>query len=287
MRTYTHLIESKSTANVANILENDWVFRSLTERDYGIDGMLEHYVITGIDKKGHPVHSNDGISAFVQIKGHETKTKFDKNKITNEQISLNTLKYIENLTMPCVLIKCSSLKGSNEFHYVWLQQYIRFVLNEEMPNWRSKGGVEKEVKITIKIPKENIYPNNKEKLEYILGKDRYLLELAKYHEQFENIDAFVKHWKQELGVGPIDNAINGLKIIKSLGYLLETNQAQLRMDNVTDLFKKISNLQFPDLNSDVDITDDDMFPFELLDSEIDSYSFLQNIFKSENFQYDY
>lgn len=52
MRTYQHVIDTKSIKKLLNLFPNEWVIRELTARDYGTDLVIEIFTLVRNNK--HP-----------------------------------------------------------------------------------------------------------------------------------------------------------------------------------------------------------------------------------------
>lgn len=122
-RTENHRIETKSRLVFQNAISKyaeprlkitDVMYREFTERDYGIDAMIE------IFESNNP----SGKFAFIQFKG--TSSKINKLKTTNfvscKGISKSNLYYCRQTNNPVILVYVSTYDG--EFYYIDLQKAI-------------------------------------------------------------------------------------------------------------------------------------------------------------------
>ncbi|MDQ7098735.1 MULTISPECIES: DUF4365 domain-containing protein [unclassified Serratia (in: enterobacteria)] len=78
MRTVQHIIDTRSIKRVLNILPDHWVIRELTERDYGIDLLIEIFEKNNKDKNDHDVFVSTGAIFHAQVKGTNSTLKVDK-----------------------------------------------------------------------------------------------------------------------------------------------------------------------------------------------------------------
>ncbi|WP_162557243.1 DUF4365 domain-containing protein, partial [Proteus mirabilis] len=132
MRSQSHFVETEAIKIVHNqIPSKNWVLRSIGERDYGSDFMIELF-----DNK-----ESTGDCFFVQSKGTE-KTFTEDVKIS---FPVNTIKYAMLFNVPFFLFYTSITSKQTKF--IWLQKYTNLVLNEK--NWEDKKS------ITIYFPEEN------------------------------------------------------------------------------------------------------------------------------------
>lgn len=136
-RINSHKIESQGLDNFRKIVNKDnGLFRELSGRDYGIDGMIELFSEQG-DITGRVI--------LVQVK--TTSETIEKNKRSNDvsiSLSLSSLEYSKQKNIPFVLIH-NSLKNEEEYYY--------FLLN-------GVDSVENQKSSTIRIPLNNKFINS-------------------------------------------------------------------------------------------------------------------------------
>ncbi len=142
-RVSSHVIETQSSdwfkLKVNKFYENgDALFREISGRDYGIDGIIELF------NNGQPT----GKFALIQIKG--TKKKITPMIRTPEfiscKVSSSNAKYAFQRNIPVILVYVS-LCGNNLFYYADL----RTIITEE-----HRQKVNRQKDITVKIPCENV-----------------------------------------------------------------------------------------------------------------------------------
>lgn len=116
-RTKSHIIETNSGDYFKTIIDslypnNDALVRQWTEKDYGIDFVVEFF------NDGYPT----GNIAYVQLKGTEEKIK--KNKLSDyvscPNVSLCSLEYAKQDKIPFILIYVS-LAEPKEFYFIDIQ----------------------------------------------------------------------------------------------------------------------------------------------------------------------
>lgn len=149
-RIETHRIDTKAVRTIFTHLSENWLVRSLEERDYGIDLQLERF------------DSDDatGDFIFVQVKG--TDGTFEED--VKLSFPVETIKYALMFDVPFFLFHTSN--KSKETKFVWLQKYVELKLEPENADWKSQGHV------TIYFPKENDLQCNDEKISGIIRKDK-------------------------------------------------------------------------------------------------------------------
>ncbi|WP_137918340.1 DUF4365 domain-containing protein [Hydrogenophaga sp. 2FB] len=134
-RSDTHRIDTDAVRVVRTLLTSDWIERSVEDRDYGIDMMLEAF--DGKDPTGTLV--------LFQIKGHEAS--FGTEPVTFS-VPVKTLLYARMFQAPFFLVHVSNT--DRKAHFVWLQKYIDTRLSADSPRW------DRQAHVTIHFPNENI-----------------------------------------------------------------------------------------------------------------------------------
>lgn len=139
-RIASHAKETKSRDFIRNILDtDDSLIREWTERDYGIDFLLELF------DNGFPT----GKLAFLQIKGTEKIEKLKKTDEVSCQVSRSSLFYALQDIIPFVVIYVSISEGI--FFYIDLQS-IRESFTDKLESDQEK--------INIRIPFDNCVRDN-------------------------------------------------------------------------------------------------------------------------------
>ena len=137
MRTTQHVIDTRTIKQVLNLLPDHWVIRELTERDYGIDLMVEIFEKTGEDKYCHDIFDSTGAIIHIQVKGTESKLEPTKDGTFSYQMGKSALSYVENFSTPFLLFRVDISLSPAKAYFIWLQQYIKDILDSERPNWRT------------------------------------------------------------------------------------------------------------------------------------------------------
>jgi hypothetical protein len=134
-RSNTHRIDTDAVRVVRTLLTSDWIERSVEDRDYGIDMMLEAF--DGKDPTGTLV--------LFQIKGYEGS--FGTEPVTFS-VPVKTLLYARMFQAPFFLLHVSN--SDRKAHFVWLQKYIDTRLSTDSPRW------DRQTHVTIHFPNENV-----------------------------------------------------------------------------------------------------------------------------------
>ncbi|MCL2445657.1 MAG: DUF4365 domain-containing protein [Oscillospiraceae bacterium] len=140
-----HIIDSLACGLVAAQFDpKTWIVRDVTERDYGIDKIVERFDSAGF---------TTGDWALLQIKG--TKDTHPKRASTQIYFWLNkkTIEYAQQFTTPFYLVRC--YVEPNISYFVWLQHYIECNRNTLEERTRKVKKIEIE-EVKIVFPKQNM-----------------------------------------------------------------------------------------------------------------------------------
>lgn len=140
LRSDTHRIDTLAVRRLISVMNENWIVRDLSERDYGIDLMVEYW------DHERPT----GKTAFFQIKGKRDPVIVLKRDpvVSFYDFPVKTLLYAEHFPEPFFLIHLS-VEKDQPIYFLWLQRYIQLELNRTTPEWRN------EEKINITIPSIN------------------------------------------------------------------------------------------------------------------------------------
>ncbi|MCA8256697.1 DUF4365 domain-containing protein [Burkholderia sp. AU31624] len=142
----THKVDTRAVRLVMSQLDENWLIRSLDERDYGIDLQLEYF------DSDLPT----GLVTFIQIKG--TEESFENEE--SFSLPVKTLLYAELFSAPFFLFRTSLTDKLTRF--AWLQKFSTTALPLTSPNWRYQESVE------ITLPADNDLVDNCEKFKNIV-----------------------------------------------------------------------------------------------------------------------
>jgi hypothetical protein len=184
MRTQAHIVDTKAVKKVLNLLPDYWVVRELTERDYGIDLVVEIFVPGLKDKKGNDAFDASGAIFHIQIKGTSKKFRTSKDGTINYSIDKKSLKYVEKFSVPFFLFRVGVSSDLDKCYFIWIQRYIKDVLDIEDTSWREST----KKSLRVYMPKENIVSARIERIEEIAFRPKYLEELIEYRELYGDLD---------------------------------------------------------------------------------------------------
>ena len=240
MRTYQHIIDTKAIRQVLNAMPEYCVIRELTERDYGIDLMIELFSKTGEDKNKHPVYDTTGHVCYLQVKGTDKELKINSDNAISFNIDKKSLYYVEKFSTPFLLLRVCTLKGKEGIYFLWLQRYISDKLDTDDPNWRTR----ETDSISLYIPTHNNLKDRFEKIEKISWRIKYIEELAEFHEKFTEIKMGLegiiysqnkfKHFTELIG---------NLNRLSQLRTLLAKNNCCISQKCITELVDYIDEVE--------------------------------------------
>ncbi|KQQ96100.1 DUF4365 domain-containing protein [Massilia sp. Leaf139] len=128
-RTAQHRTDTLAMKKVSLELGQDLLLRSIDERDYGVDALVERY-------------NSNGAGQFLvfQVKGTQDAIKVGKKGIHLSGFPRRTALYAEEFVHPFIVAYTSVKDGprdSSPIYYLWLQRYIEYSLDVDEPGWRT------------------------------------------------------------------------------------------------------------------------------------------------------
>ena len=149
LRTQQHRVDTLAMKKVGIALGEDLLIRSMEERDYGVDAMVELF-------DGKSV----GQMLFLQVKGTDSEIKplvSNQGVVALGGFPRKILLYAEQFVYPFIVAYTSVQQGAPDpspVYFLWLQRHIERVLDVEQPDWRSDS----QNTITLHIPSKQIDP---------------------------------------------------------------------------------------------------------------------------------
>lgn len=145
-RISTHEIETRSKDNIRALINADGrgLFRELSERDYGIDAMVEVFEDGCITGK----------FAMLQCKGKEeqiTPLKSEPDYVSCPGISASNISYLDQDKVMVILVY-GSVKDRDNFYYADLKEVIT---DEQIETLKDETK-----KVTVRIPVTNNAKDN-------------------------------------------------------------------------------------------------------------------------------
>jgi len=242
MRTYSHIIDTKSIKKVLNSFPDYWVVRDLSERDYGTDLLVEIFSTAEKDINRNTEYFSTGYICNLQVKGTNEPLKISSDNSIHFSFGKKALLYVEKFSIPFVLLRVDVSTKEGNIYFLWLQRYIKDVLDHEKPNWRDC----EQKSFTLKIPSKNILSTNYKKIEIISSYIKYREELVEFIEIFTEMHA---GW-EGLSKGIIiytDDAYKEVKLnlmkISRLTTLFSMNKSHVKKSFVVDLYDFICDIE--------------------------------------------
>lgn len=241
MRTYQHVIDSKAIKKTLQAIPDYWVVRELSERDYGIDLMIEIFSEAGTDQNGHDVYETTGHVCYLQLKGTNSELTINQDDSTvSFSIEKKALLYVEKFSTPFILVRTCTLDESDSIYYLWLQRYILEILDVNAPDWRTSS----QNHFTVRIPITNKLPDNSAKIEKISSRIKYIEEHAEFYERYILMQrGYQLMINGEFTEEQFGYFINDLKRIQTFHTLLTYNNCQVDVDDITNLIAYIHQVR--------------------------------------------
>lgn len=244
MRTQAHIIDSRAVKAVMAQLPDQWVVRELTERDYGIDLMVEIFASGVQDANGKAAFAATGSVFHIQIKGTEESLEPVRAGTINHCIDKKSLSYVEKYSIPFFLFRVS-VADPQKIYFLWIQRYIKDVMDRETPMWREANSDS----ITVRIPPENILPEGIGKVERIAFRPKYLEELVEFSEIYEDIASRISAilaGTHDVNEEVIEDLKSRAYRVRRLNVLLTRNHCCIDRQSVDALIQYIIGLDSPD-----------------------------------------
>lgn len=185
MRTYQHVIDTRAIKRVLGLLPHHWVIRELTERDYGIDLIVEIFEEAGVNSKKHKIYDSTGAIFHIQVKGTDSKLKAKTDGTFSYSMSKYALSYAESFITPFFLFRVDVSTLDAKSYFIWTQRYIKDVLDLQKVSWRT----DRQNSFVVNIPPHNVVANRLEKIEKIASRPKLIQELVEFRENYFHLSS--------------------------------------------------------------------------------------------------
>jgi len=138
-RDDNHRIETRAVRSAISDMSPDWLVRSLEDRDYGVDLLIEFFADDRFPT---------GMFANAQSKGMEGKASHLTDGSISAKIPLKTLLYAQRISQPFFLLHTSL--EEDKTYFAWLQRSIRYTLRK---GWESG---KEDSERSIRIPSHHV-----------------------------------------------------------------------------------------------------------------------------------
>lgn len=193
-RTNSHRIDTLAMKKVSLQLGADLLIRSIEERDYGVDALVEYF-------EGDDI----GQLLFLQIKGTENPiTESSKGGyVALSDFPKRTMLYAEQFIQPFIVVYTSVEKqqaDNSPSYWIWLQDYIERTADIKQPNWRSNDSET----MTLHLPLANQIATGQDTLKQLAKKalfdsqcHRFIMTYARL-QALENETAWSSTYSDEV-----------------------------------------------------------------------------------------
>ena len=274
MRNFEHVIDTKAIKKTLTSIPDYWVVRDLSERDYGIDLMMEIFSEKGVDDNDNPKYDSTGQVCYLQVKGTSKEIAINDDDTISFTVKKKLLLYVEKFPIPFILVRAFVNSHSNNVYFIWLQRYIMEVIDVNNPGWRTGG----QQNFTIRIPVSNKMDTNHSKIEKMSIRIKYIEEYSEFHSRFAHIIQALKSLIGGRVVTDFNYFITELRRIKNLKTLMNNNNCSINESNIDVLINVFVDYQtnMGSLNSLDDIYD--WYNLDLLYHENDMRNITEGLF---------
>lgn len=157
VRPEQHETDTAARKMLASALPDAWVDRLDKGGDYGIDDEVEIFT------EG----STTGLVLLIQRKGFAEEPPSEEITELVYDVPVKTLHYAELFAPPVLLALVPVGADAPCFYYLWLQEYIRVVLDQSNGGWRDN----KET-VRVRVPTANRMPGDEQRLVHIAAAPR-------------------------------------------------------------------------------------------------------------------
>ncbi len=170
----------------------DLLIRSIDERDYGVDAMVEYF-------EGDDV----GQLIFLQVKG---TAKPIVPLVKEEAVSLpdfpkRTMLYAEQFIQPFIVAYTSvemREADTSPIYWIWLQDYIERTADIQQPNWRSEDSET----MPLHLPLTNVIATGQGALKALANKALFDSQCHRFIKTYARLQALEKEtdWSEVYGL---------------------------------------------------------------------------------------
>jgi len=252
------------------LLPDEWVIRELTERDYGIDLLVEIFAEVGVDKHQNKTYESTGAVFHIQIKGTASELQPKRNGKFSYSMSKYALSYFENFSTPCFLFLVDVSGPQKKSYFVWIQKYIKEVLDSKRPSWRT----DKQDSFVIHVPPQNDVESKREKIQKIASRPRFIQEVVEFREIYFHLKSQLNNassGKFKINKQSLDHMKLLARQIYNLNIIFKYNNCCIDKSNAEDLLHFVNSLtESSKLKKFADSPH--QFNFDLLASSIENLS---------------
>lgn len=193
------------------------------------------------DGNNKDAYDSSGAVFHIQIKGTEDAINPVKEETSNYSIDKKSLIYVEKFSVPFFLFRVDVSASSGEIYFIWIQRYIKDVLDVESPFWRENPPKS----ITVRIPMKNEVSSSIERIQKIAFQPKYVEELVEYREFFDDCNSRISAIlaeQHELNDEVIADLRNKAYRVRRLNVLLTQNDCCITHSCVDDFILYLDQL---------------------------------------------
>ena len=280
MRTVQHITDTRAIKRVLQILPDPWLIRELTERDYGIVLLVEIFEHSGVEPHGHAIYNSTGSVFHAQVKGTNSPISFRQDGQIGFQLSKKAILYAESFSTPFLLLMVDLSSDEAESYFLWIQRYIRYVLDSSHPAWRTM----EQKPFAVAIPPHNKLSSEMAKIERIAARPRLIQELVEFRESYFHLTAQLEaasSGNYNLDEGAIGELTLLARQITNLRVIYQHNNCSIGRSCAEDLFSFVTSIHAGSDRSGLsDIPHRENF--DLLSSSLEGLHFIENFIESSS-----
>lgn len=200
IRPEAHEVDTLARRRVPDALPAAWEHREMTGRDYGIDMMVELFDSA----------ASTGSFLLLQIKGTQAAVESDVHSLAFD-VPVGNLRYAELFAVPVLLAVCPVTANPPRFYYLWMQEYIRVVLNMDNATWRQNKAT-----VRVEIPTMNLMPTSENHLAFIASFPQRLFGWTQVARILHELHFLFKEVPENINLRAVLRCLNEMKEIPSL-----------------------------------------------------------------------
>jgi hypothetical protein len=191
-RTLAHRVDTLAMKKVSLHLGADLLIRSIDERDYGVDALVEYF-------EGNDV----GQLLFLQVKGtgKPIVPLLNGSDVSLPDFPKKTMLYAEQFIQPFIVAYTSvemREADTSPIYWIWLQDYIERTADKKQPNWRLEEGET----MPLHLPLTNVIATGQGDLKALAKKALFDSQCHRFIKTYARLQALEKEtdWSDNYGL---------------------------------------------------------------------------------------
>lgn len=180
------------------------------------------------------------------------------------------LLYVEKFAIPSILVLVDVKDNKSRTYFVWLQKYIRLVLDLESPDWRTEktdGG--NSPTYSINMPESNTLESGLKKLVQIANRVKLMEESIEFYEAFSVIERLIDDAGSghcELNTETCEFIIGQCRRLQRLRLIFESNEFGVEEQSILNIIRDITYIKAKSMSISESNLSEQLEPFRLLAS---------------------